>query len=268
MTGEIDLTFAKARRLLDVRTDWSIALCGCGGTGSWLAPHIARLVRVILDKTGRRVPVVFCDPDVVETRNCYRQNFGFAEVGWNKAEALAFRLNAAWGLDIEAFTGPVKDLPYRRNRIFVGCVDKAEGRRQIAGKLDSASWWLDCGNSRDCGQVLLGRKELQRGEKPLALAGYCTWLPSPTVQHPELLVDEAATDDLDDTVGLSCVDLALRDAQSLSINARIAAEAADFLFRLLLTGSLRRYAAYINTQSGGVSSRYIAGEGIGKYLGS
>ncbi len=262
----IDITFAQARRVMAPHTEWAITLCGCGGTGSWLAPHIARLARVILDKTGRKVPVVFCDPDVVEAKNCYRQNFSFAEVGWNKSEALAFRLNAAWGLDIEAFTGQVKDLPYQRERVFVGCVDKPEGRRQIAGKLQSTSWWLDCGNSRDCGQVLLGRKERLKNEQPLALAGYCTWLPSPVVQHPELLEDESVTDITDDTAGLSCIDLALRDAQSLSINARIAGESADFLFRFLLTGSLRRFATYINLQSGSASSRYITYEEISKYL--
>lgn len=264
MTSPMLTDFAAARRLV-TPTDWYIGLAGCGGTGSWLAPHVARLVKIAQEKQGRKIEVAFVDPDVVEEKNCYRQNFSFAEIGVSKAEALAFRLNAAWGLDVRGFRGTAKELGYRSNRIWIGCVDNAAARQEIA-KLAEHSWWLDCGNSRDYGQVLLGRGSRSPGEKPLALQGLCTWLPSPCIQHPELLEGEPVTDETPAAAELSCADLALRDAQSLSINARVAAEAADFLFRFLLLGDLRRYAAYISLAGGSVSSKYVTDDNIRPYL--
>ncbi len=254
--------FAISRRLVTQR-DWNIALVGCGGTGSWLAPHIARLVKIAQEKQGRKIETMFCDPDVVLEKNCYRQNFSYSEIGANKAEALAFRLNAAWGLEIKTFSGPVSNLGYNYH-ILVGCVDNAAARQQIAFKAER-SWWLDCGNSRDYGQVLLGRGQIFSHEKPLAMEGVCTWLPSPVEQHPELLLKEEQAE-VENEVGLSCADLALQGLQSLSINARVAAEAADFLFRFLLTGDLRRYAAYISLSGGSSSSKYITDENLAPYL--
>jgi len=261
MTSPTLIDFTTVRRMVQPR-EWNIALVGCGGTGSWLAPHIARLVKIAQEKQGRKIETMFCDPDVVLEKNCYRQNFSYSEIGANKAEALAFRLNAAWGLEIKTFSGPVSNLGYNY-QILVGCVDNAAARRQIAFKADR-SWWLDCGNSRDYGQVLLGRGRIDAHEKPFGLEGLCTWLPSPAKQHPELLEDQPQVEE--NEVGLSCADLALQGLQSLSINARVAAEAADFLFRFLLTGDLRRYAAYISLEGGSSSSKYITDDNIRPYL--
>ena len=101
----LDLSFLEARPV--VTRTWrslSITLVGCGGTGSWLAPAIARIARVLLDagEPDRRVSVTFVDPDTVEQKNLARQNFCAAELGANKARALALRYGAAWGLDIKA----------------------------------------------------------------------------------------------------------------------------------------------------------------------
>jgi len=75
----------------------NLVLVGCGGTGSWLAPTVVRVARLLREKFQTRVAVTFIDPDVIEPKNCYRQNFCEAEVGSNKAETLAFRFGLAWG---------------------------------------------------------------------------------------------------------------------------------------------------------------------------
>ena len=56
-----------------------------------------------MEKFGKTVGVYFVDPDVVEHKNCYRQNFCEAEIGRNKAESMAFRYGLAWGIEISAY---------------------------------------------------------------------------------------------------------------------------------------------------------------------
>lgn len=202
------------------------------------------------------------DPDVVEERNCTRQNFCAAEIGRNKAEALAERYSAAWGVEIGILPRRIRDGSWGwGNYIFAGCVDNNEARRAIdrLARNGRSSWWLDCGNTRSYGQVLLGGGEEMRSPLP----GYVSRLPLPSDQHPELVAPTGRRSVLIPQVDLSCADMVLQDSQGLSINQRMAAEAADYLVRMLITGNLRRYATYIDLESGTVRSKYIEAE-IGK----
>jgi tRNA A37 threonylcarbamoyladenosine dehydratase len=80
-----------------------VVVVGLGGTGSWLAPHAARVAKTLLDR-GKKVRLFFIDHDIVEAANVERQNFCQAEVGYHKARVLALRYGLAWGLDITVFT--------------------------------------------------------------------------------------------------------------------------------------------------------------------
>jgi len=253
-----------------------LVLAGCGGTGSWLAPHLARLARLLHEKFNLRVSLIFVDPDVVEAKNCYRQNFCAAEIGRSKAETLALRYSAAWGVNILALAAPFSCQAlesaarsgYGAKWVVVGCVDNTSARRDIRDFIETKDgWWLDCGNTKTAGQILLGRSPLKKGEQPLAMKSFCAWLPLPSVQHPDLL--ESAwepTAPVPIQANLSCADLALLDSQSLTINNRVAGEAADFLFRLLVTRDLKRYACYLNLEAGSQRSLYATDEALEKYL--
>ena len=111
-------------------------LVGCGGTGSWLAPHLVRLARFLRETRQMKVHVTFIDPDVIETKNVFRQSFGEAEVGGHKAELLALRYAATWGQGMEVHTSKfakeMVQLEYRDLGVIVGCVDNAAARRTIA----------------------------------------------------------------------------------------------------------------------------------------
>jgi PRTRC genetic system ThiF family protein len=238
---------------------YKLVLVGCGGTGSWLAPHLARLAK-LLDDSGREVDVRFVDPDVVEEVNCYRQNFCPAEIGQFKAQALAERYGMAWGVEIQPICAPFSIAAARNNymasdvvTVLIGCVDNAAARRDI---LDAAQqlrcWWLDCGNHHSAGQVLLGKASFD--SDPWRLPGFCSWLPLPSKQHPELL------DDIPDAPALpamSCAQAALAGAQGLTINAIMATLAADMLYRMLVTRDLDRYAVYVDLGAGSARSKYI-----------
>lgn len=256
----LNYDYARARKLiLPAERSVNLVLVGCGGTGSWLAPTVARVGRLLIEKFDKDVNIVFCDPDRVEEKNIYRQNFCAAEIGENKAETLAFRYGLAWGLEIlaspQAFTDKAIPDRYQSTTVLIGCVDTPKARRSIA---KAGQWWLDCGNHQNSGQVLLGSGA--RPKDPYSLPGFCSWLPSPALQRPELLVDEPAS--AVSTANLSCADLALLDSQSLSINQRMAAEAGDFLIRMLVTRDLQRMAAYIDLAAGSARSVYITEEVI------
>lgn len=259
---EINLDYANARTLLLPAAETiHLALVGCGGTGSWLAPAVARVGRLLIDRFGKRVTISFIDPDAVEEKNVYRQNFCRAEIGRNKAETLAFRYGLAWGLEIRALAEPISRNHNRGEHnllVLIGCVDNAPARRELwetasRNGLRDRVWWLDCGNERNSGQVLLGCGARQPGGSDLP--GRCAWLPAPAVQHPDLLEGERVTGP--EPAGMSCADMALADSQGLAINQRMAAEAADYLVRMLITQDLRKHATYIDLESGVCRSKYI-----------
>jgi PRTRC genetic system ThiF family protein len=173
----INLDFVNARRaLLPMGNKLGLYLIGCGGTGSWLAPAVARIARMASEK-GQEVRVTFIDPDTVEEKNCYRQNFSFVEIGRNKAETLAYRYGLAWGVDIRAIPTRFEfskdaNWGFQENNLnlLIGCVDRASGRRAIHRYITEYNgytdkrWWLDCGNEQSTGQILLGNVSAPKPE--------------------------------------------------------------------------------------------------------
>ncbi len=277
---ELDLSFAFSKPVrVGAFSHAHLCLVGCGGTGSWLAPAVARVARV-LQEQGVVTRVTFVDPDSVEHGNIYRQNFCAAEVGRNKAETLAVRYGQAWGLEIHARPRQfqARELNTRagwRERqvtVLVGAVDNAAARQELAAALrpcrpdDESVWWLDCGNGKTSGQVLLGSTfESQALAKAFILPDRCHALPAPTLQHPELLT--ARPEELDpELTGLSCEELAARNAQSLTANQMMAALAADYLSGLLLTRELRTYATYMDLHAKAMKSKPITPEALAPFV--
>jgi PRTRC genetic system ThiF family protein len=271
---QLDLSFMNAASVITAaHRQVHFVMVGCGGTGSWLAPAIARLMR-ILQEIGIKASALFVDPDYVEEKNIPRQNFCDAEVGYPKAQTLAARYGLAWGLEIRAINGSFSTgmigAEWSRLTVMIGCVDNAAARQEMAKALNSRRWetpptlwWLDCGNRRESGQALLGStgdpKVLQRA---FPMKSLCQHLPSPVVQCPDLLI--AQPEELINRK-LSCAELALDNSQGLIVNQRVAAEAADFLDRLLVRRNLRRFATYFDLASGSVKNYCISPETIGAF---
>jgi PRTRC genetic system ThiF family protein len=252
-----------------------IYLVGCGGTGSFLAGSLVRLAWE-LQRQGVDCRLTFIDFDQVEDKNVPRQNFSPGDIGFNKAEALAARYGAAYGQAIAAvplaFSPDLTARPrWDALTILVGCVDNALARSSLAQCLAQQAvspqrarcWYLDCGNfgeGKAAGQVLLGSTPDFSGETAfddLKSPSFCTQLPCPTVQHPELLQPEAQPDS-----PLSCPDLAACHQQALFVNQRVAAEAIEVLNRLLLVKNLTRYATYFDAAWGSARSEYITPQSL------
>lgn len=268
MTNKIDLSYLKAGRIQPLVTNNIIlTLIGCGGTGSWLAPSLARIA-YLLREQDKNVHLTFIDPDHVEDKNIPRQNFCAAEVGANKAETLAARFSAAWGVEIHYLEQPFKaDTSTIRHylpdglEILIGCVDNAKARKAIAENLirsnAKSTWWLDCGNTEHAGQVLIGNglkdDDVGYTSWEWLTDKICTRVPCPSVQVPDLLTPRPEEKTKNN---LSCAEIQIANAQSLAINQRVAAEATDMLLRFL-HGTLTRYATYFDLRSGSARSEYV-----------
>jgi PRTRC genetic system ThiF family protein len=287
----LDLSFLNAKLVLPVDyKSIEFWLVGAGGTGSFMAMNLARLA-FELKTLGKSANVVIVDPDCVEEGNIPRSNFCFAEVGMNKAETLAGRLARAWGIEVgfvkEGFRPAllqskndewsVQSSNSSKLTVLVGCVDNHLARQQMHEALkfygersyDNAAprvWWIDGGNGRDTGQVLIGNrlneKEICESARKSPILSL---LPAPSLQHPDLLQREgerktrskAQTDD-----AISCAERIRLGEQSLNVNQRVAVEMNEMLSALLLTNSLKRFASYFDLEPGTSRSLYTTPEKI------
>lgn len=263
--------------LLPLVKQTCLVMVGCGGTGSWLAPHVVRVARLLQEARDQQTTVIFWDHDHVEPKNIFRQNFCEAEVGNNKAVTLAQRYGNAWGIPITAIDTPVDrsvasrhDLvpSYNEQRItvMITCVDNNRARCEVAKMCKSwPIWWLDTGNIKTAGQVSIGRSWIKDEPSPLRFPSKTTWLPMPTQQFPEILMPSRSAARNDDYSELSCAELALVDEQGLSINHAVASAAASVLMKMLVTGDLHYHCVHVSTDFG-TSLTYNSPRIIRKYL--
>lgn len=255
-----------------------LIVAGCGGIGAYVTQHVGRLMRVLYD-SGKGANLTLVDPDFVKTENLGRQLFCDAEVGQPKALALARRYGHAWGLNTMAFVGEYSESLLHMQSdliVLIGCVDNAAARATLNETLghnpeqthESALppiWWLDCGNLKDTGRVMLGSALLPDQCRGAFIdKKRVTVLPSPALQYPSLLIPGR-----DEAVGareMSCAEMQMANLQSLNINAAIAVQAADMLTRLLITNDLKRYQCAVNLASGSVKSFYCTPSEIAREI--
>ena len=244
------------------RYEWeaTIVLVGCGGTGGFLAEAVCRLL------IGRKSQLFLVDMDRVESHNVARQAFDRSELGQFKAEVLARRLSRRFGSEIGYSVLPydrelhaqVFDHPRSRLNLLLGCVDNAAARRAIAETLGvpiggrgypgptGSVWWLDCGNGRNSGQILLGnvtRPEELRGAF-VPQTSLCRALPAPSLQRPDLLDAPPAPQPQ-----LDCAQAVVQGDQGPTINQVVAAIAASFVEKLV-AGNCTWMASYFDLEDG------------------
>lgn len=255
-----------------------IVIVGCGGIGAYMTMHVGRLMRVLYDSV-KGVNLTLCDPDIVGAENLGRQLFCEAEVGVPKALALVRRYSGAWGLNAIAAVEEYSErllLHSADLNIIIGCVDNTSARRDMSYTLERNPervgphtlpkyWWLDCGNLKDTGRVLLGTAPSAEGCRGSFLdSKRCIALPSPALQSPDLLIPQR-----DEIPGreMSCAELQMANLQSLNINPAIAVQANDFLTRLLVTRDLKRFQCAVNMASGSMRSGYCTPEEVASEIG-
>lgn len=244
----------------------AITLVGCGGTGSHLAGGLVPVAQQLAERQVH-VEMVFQDPDTVVEKNIGRQLFAPRDLGRNKAEALASRLNGAYGLSIGALTRPIAGAadtflhPDADLNLVIGCVDNAGARAVMRAAVESAAgrlWWLDAGNENHSGQVALGNTtDAKRFAGAVAL-GLVGRLPAPSLLYPDLctvptLGKLKPIKAKSNGRAASCADLVETGEQGLMVNRMAAAWALSLLHDFLL-GDVHYMGLAFDLKFGGVKS--------------
>ena len=232
--------------------DKRILVVGCGGTGSFVAEGLCRLL------INSDISLILVDPDRVEPHNLVRQQFFSGDVGKFKSQALAERLSRQYGRAIAYSVYPyMHDLIHKdwggglytmaAQGIVIGCVDNADARRSIAGTLDYSNWWIDAGNGYSSGQVLIGNTNKMSylegcfdkdNEEVYAL-------PQPSLQLPSLLSPPTRPVN----ASIDCAEAVMDEEQSPVINQAMAVLVLEFVHRLL-QGKLSWMGAYLDMEAG------------------
>lgn len=247
-----------------------VLVVGAGGTGGRLIPGLLQVLR-------RNDEVAIIDGDHVEDRNLLRQNFRMRDVGENKAEVMARRYTRD-GIHVDAYaTMLTADIGQRIARsvrgtslggvIILGCVDNWKARQEMHKLMETGAprIWIDAGNERRGGQVILSAKgwpfkvnDLQNA-KQYPTAGWS--IPGMKVGMPQLL--EAATwhcdhCDVDNEPHAelckkckqpeaSCADRI--DIQTVAVNQMSATAILNLLYQVVFKVPFNNAGAFFSTQN-------------------
>lgn len=227
----------------------TIALIGVGGNGSRLLIRLAEMHQALIQLDHKGLFVIACDPDTVNEVNIGRQGFYPADIGRNKAEVLISRVNRSFGLNWEF---SAQHLSKRPNvNIIVSCVDNVRTRIQIhnwlaelkesnnnfQGDANKSYYWLDLGNSKSNGQVILGTAlKIEQPEKAENAVGF---LPAVTDIFPDI-------EEHEDVTAPSCSIAEALQRQDLVINQMMATYAQKIIWSLFKEARLRYQGVFVN----------------------
>ncbi|UOE50896.1 PRTRC system ThiF family protein [Mucilaginibacter sp. SMC90] len=235
--------------LLQPANPVSVNLIGAGGTGSHVLSALMRL-NFMLNQLGHPgLNVRLFDDDIIEQKNRLRMLFTDAEVGLHKAVVLINRINRAFGLNWKAIPEKynfetLKAMPaMSMATITVTTVDAVDARFDVAGILtltrkssayqrDCPKYWLDFGNSRDSGQVILSTVGEIKQPKSKKFDTRAT-LRMITDEFPDLLKAGEAKDR-----GHNCSTASALEEQDLYINASLAYQGTEILKKMFRDGIL------------------------------
>ena len=234
----------------------TISVIGAGGTGSFLISRLARLDFALrqLEHPGLHVKVY--DGDIIEPHNVGRQNFTRNEVGFYKASTMIEKVNFAFGLDWESENIMIKADKIQPSNIIITCVDNALFRMQMNTIIKNAKsinyrsdykssyYWIDCGNGKDFGQVVVSTigdiKQPKESEYEL--------IPSlKTVV--DIFGDLEAFDDVEHQGIENCSFRESIERQDLFINDIISTLASDMICKLLRYKYLTHQGVVVNQAS-------------------
>ena len=146
----------------------TVNVIGAGGTGSKVLTALMEMDHSLTAMEHPGLQVRLWDDDIITSANLGRQRFAESETGMHKSVALINRCNRWTGTNWKAET---KKFAWERGNyypenveanIYISCVDNVSARFEIADILkhkryhnSSLKYWLDFGNTKDRGQVIL-----------------------------------------------------------------------------------------------------------------
>lgn len=234
-----------------------VNLIGAGGTGSQFLTALARMNHALIALNHPGFAVRVFDDDKVEEANLGRQLFSSAELGLHKAVALVNRVNLFFGTNWKAIPEKynLKTLQEEPDlamaELTISCVDTVKARFEIADLLTKIYtsrkhsyhhplYWMDFGNSRDTGQVILSTiAEIEQpSSRKFEVVGR---LPLVTDEFKELL---ESADKNDHTPSCSLAEALTK--QDLFINSALANLGASLLWQMFKDGMLFNRGFFLN----------------------
>lgn len=237
----------------------TIALIGCGGSGSLMLNRLARMNHALkaLDHPGMHVTVY--DADTVSESNIGRQLFFTSDLGQNKAQVSVSRINRAFGFSWEAKPQYYSKSTSKSYNIYISCTDSMESRKDIwhsflQGEQSIRNhdytvkqYWLDMGNGHAEGQIILGTigniKQPTIGKDSKAEVKAVPHLPTLFELRPKLLKQKHKKEQAP-----SCSLAIALGKQDLFINDLISNYAANMLWRMFSQHKIEHHGVYVNLQ--------------------
>jgi len=234
----------------------SVNLIGAGGTGSQVLTALARMNHALTELNHAGLIVRLWDDDVITEANLGRQLFAESELGLHKSVALINRTNRFFGTNWKAETrkfeknnlGNISETA--RATITITCVDNVKARFGVAEILKEKSnyrnysnepkYWLDFGNSRNTGQVLLstvGNIHQPKSNKYETIEN----LPFITEEFGALLKQSETEDDTP-----SCSLAEALQRQDLFINSSLTQMGCSLLWSLFRNGMTEYRGFFLN----------------------
>lgn len=226
-----------------------VIVVGCGGTGGYLVPNLARL---LANATDKNVKLFLMDGDEVETKNLKRQNFIASDLGKNKARVLAERYSAALGYPINYTESYLKDAQQleelsstsleQGSNIVIGCVDNHRTRQVILEwfRAQQGRFWIDAGNEEMNGQVVCGFNY----SYPYCQGRDVFRLPCVADLFPEVEADKKAM--FNDE--LSCAERAQTNPQNIATNVLAANTLLSFAQQVILGKPLHAHGVFFSSE--------------------
>lgn len=237
-----------------------INVIGSGGTGSKIMTCLMEINHSLIALGHAGLQVHLWDDDVVTHANTGRQRFSDSEKGLYKTVAIINRINRWDGIGWKSETKK-----FQRNEngvipenasaaIYISCTDTVSSRFEISeiikslGKFydyrqNTPRYWLDFGNSKFTGQVLLstiGKIEQPKSRKFKTNAN----LPSVIEEYGKLITESESEDETP-----SCSIAESLQKQDLFINATLAQMGASLLWNLLVTGMTENRGFFLNLKN-------------------
>jgi hypothetical protein len=227
----------------------AIIVVGCGGTGGFVADGLARMLPPPIN-------IVLIDMDKVEEGNLNRQSFTTVDIGLFKSKALAKRLADKYQRPVQYSVLPIgaTDLP---RGIVVGCVDNGLARKAIAERIHDGQWWIDAGNGKNFGQILIGNSKIEK-LRPSFTHNLCVRLPLPTIQQPALLNQVPRQ--------RNCTEAVAVDDQSPTVNQVMGALVLE-VARRIIEGTCPWMQLYLDLDAGALTSTMATPEMVSRLTG-
>jgi len=246
----------------------TVHVIGCGGTGSQVINSLARMNSALKALGHPGLYITAIDDDKVSEANMGRQLFSLSDVGEYKCITLIGRINRFFGLDWKA-------LPLRYSKdikpanITISCVDSGKSRKEIMEALahytherkhttthagnyyarvrlnpyEDPYYWMDFGNMKDRGQVVLGTiQSIEQPEKS-AMQGIPE-LKSIVDLHPDILKDNKKDDQ-----GPSCSLAEALGKQDLFINTNLANMGLGIIWKMFRELHIEEHGLYLNMKN-------------------